>query len=60
VAEKSQIAQSTGSESPFAPGSCKCGAPGCHGHKVEADGMLHIRNHPGGHIIIDPTKLPKP
>ena len=54
---KSPTSQSTGSQSPFAPGSCKCGVPKCNGHQTEPDGKIHIRNHPRGHLVIDPSRL---
>ena len=57
MTNNSPTSQSTGSESPFAPGSCKCGVPKCNGHQIEPDGKIHIRNHPRGHLVIDPSKL---
>jgi hypothetical protein len=36
---------------------CKCGVPNCQGHQPDADGMIHITNHPSGkHFVLNMRK----
>ena len=49
-------ADQTKNKSPFEPGSCECGFPNCQGHEPDADGKVHIPNHPRGHLVLDMSK----